>query len=105
MQKLIIVLLSLLLSSCALFKTKVVIKEVPVKVKIVCNMKTVEPVTLEKVEWQLGRNDKGDNVLALDGKNYSNLAINIGRVTDHIYARRQYSEYLELCITRFNNTP
>ena len=92
----------ILLSGCV--TSEVVTVEVPVRVPIVCDKIAVESVETYPVEWQLGRNENGEYILGLDGENYSNLSINIGRAIAHIKARREYEVYLEGCIDNFNST-
>jgi hypothetical protein len=102
MIRLTLLSLLILLSGC--ITSEVITVEVPVRVPIVCDKTAIPSIETYPVVWQLGRNEDGKNILGLDGENYSNLSINIGRSISHIEARRRYSDYLEECMDSFNST-
>ena len=100
-MKILILITISLLSGCSLL-TRTVEVPVPTKIKIVCDKEIIKPIQTLSVKWQLGRNENDMFVIALDGKAYSNLAINMGRVTEYIISIKEYNEYLENCIDKFN---
>lgn len=99
-MKTTLLILTLLISGCSVFNRD--IQVVPTKVPIVCDVRVIEGIDSVPVKWQLGRNEEGKYILGLDGKDYSNLSIFIGRATDYIFESRQYINYLEECIEDFN---
>lgn len=101
MRILLLISLLILLSSCSVFTKEI---PVPVRLPIVCETRNIEKIDMLPVQWVLGRTENGDYVVGLDGENYTNLAINIGRTTEHMIERKEYSIYLERCIERFNNS-
>jgi len=96
-----LIILSLFLVGCTAPQTEpdVIYRVQPV----VCDKSPIiqgtsfQPVVFEKAITQDGR-----YVLGLDGENYTNLALNVRGIIEHVRTQKAFSDYLLGCINRHN---
>ena len=101
MGRIILLILLAGLSGCTLFGPT--IEYVPTKIPIVCDSAEYPAqLTMLPVHWQNATNAEGRGVLGLDGRNYSNLSINIADIKAYIQKQRNLVQYYERCIERHN---
>lgn len=101
MGRIILLLSILLISGCSIFKPR--IEYVAVNTPVSCtNAATLEGLQMLPVKWQTATSVEGKVVLALDGKHYSNLSINIASIKSYIENQKSIIQYYEKCIERHN---
>lgn len=96
-----LIILAVFLTGCTWFKPDT--EYVPTYVPIICNEGEVpQPLNMLNVEWQLAIDEEGKYVLGLDGRNYSNLSINIAEIKSYILNQQALINYYKQCIKRHN---
>ena len=93
------ILLVILLTGCSFTKPD----PIPIQVPVACT----DPPRLEEqimlpVRWQIAKNDQNLNVLALNGEDYSNLAINMKKIIEYMKEQKRIINYYEVCIKHHN---
>lgn len=100
-MKILLVFFLILLSGCSLFKPR--IEYISVTTPVVCNeAEAPESLRMLPVTWQNATSKEGKEVLALDGKNYSNLSINIADIKSYLEKQKLLIAYYQNCIDRHN---
>jgi len=100
-MKIVLLLTLILLSGCSLFKPR--IEYVSINAPIVCDSAEYpNPLRMLPVKWQNATNKENKEVLALSGKYYSNLSINIADIKAYLEKQKLVISYYESCIERHN---
>lgn len=101
MGRVILLFALLSVSGCALFKPD--IEYVYINTPVICAAEEYpEALQMLPVKWQNATSKEGKEVLALDGRNYSNLSINIADIKAYLQKQKLLIQYYKSCIERHN---